>query len=119
MDEQTFDAEWRRGTVSVTKGQLERLKERREVTFFVVEGVGDFPLDMLRFDECWPVAGEDAILMMIPYPEDSDWAGVSADRRGGGKHRRRIHMGAARAGLPAPTVARWESFGWRVLPEGK
>lgn len=66
---------------------------RRELVDFTVQGTGPFPLDMLRFDECWPVADEDVRALE-------------------GLHfqlaiiRMRSHRG--------PTTGRWNSFGWRV-----
>ena len=54
---------------------------------YVVTGRGEFPVDMMRYDQAWPL---DPIL--------------SSDRR------RSITM----RGLAEPTIARWASFGWSV-----
>lgn len=66
---------------------------------FVVTGDGDFPFDMLRYDECWPVDIESAMAMRTdsePTPQ----------------HRRVLHLASDLEG--APNVARWKSQGWTV-----
>jgi hypothetical protein len=60
---------------------------------FVVEGAGQFPVDMLRYDRCSPYASEDV-----------HWCFAS------GTNRRSAMMVAHQP----PTVARWASFGWTV-----
>jgi hypothetical protein len=67
-----------------------------------VEGTDPFPLDMLRYDNCWPTReGE-----VEPAPGT-----------------RRVHVGTARA-VQYPVVDgfggpfhddRWASFGWHVI----
>lgn len=64
-----------------------------QVQAFTVEGAGQFPIDMLRYDACWPSTQQD----------------VAAIERIG--TRRRIQL----RGITAPTAARWKSFGWAVL----
>lgn len=71
---------------------------------FKVRGVGCFPLDMLRYDACWPATGADASAMYF-YPGDpangDDYSvTLSTDC---------VH---------APTIDRWASFGWTVIDEG-
>lgn len=61
---------------------------------YVVEGDGDFPIDMLRFDLCWPATERDA--MVVGY-----------------RGKRTVMI----RGLKVPTEGRWASFGWTV-PEG-
>jgi hypothetical protein len=63
---------------------------------YVVEGRGDFPVDMLRYDRAF-------CLTPIPHPH-LPWYG----------RKFRVVLGFAEN--YAPTVARWESFGWRVGP---
>lgn len=72
---------------------------------FTVEGRGEFPTDMLRYDACWPYGSADAaaILQSIVVAE-----------RGVGSETRRINLSTD--WRPAPTVGRWDSFGWRVVP---
>jgi len=67
-----------------------------EVTDFAVTGRGDFPWDMLRFDECWPTGIEDGNAI----------GGVSQR----GTDRRSVRLRTHRIG--GPSLKRWESFGW-------
>ena len=76
-------------------------------TVFVVQGTYPFPADMLRYDACWPVSTEDAVNLA----ETCRW-----DRRkneDGSKRTRRVKL--LTHALSAPTVGRWESFGWKVI----
>jgi len=72
---------------------------------FTVSGKVPFPLDMLRYDACWPVTGEDAAEM-----EDSIHR--RRDPKSGLMIRRRIKLTTSNES--APTVGRWESFLWEV-----
>ncbi len=66
---------------------------------FVVEGRGVFPLDMLRYDECYPVNGDDAALLDSFVQE-----------------RRKIMLRSlSQMQYGKPTVERWRSFGWSVV----
>lgn len=69
---------------------------------FTVEGQGDFPFDMLRYDACWP------------YSEGLDSRRLAA---GSGmeplRERRRIVLQSKQE--CGPTPGRWESFGWQVV----
>jgi hypothetical protein len=65
---------------------------------YLVEGVGDFPFDMLRYDNCWPATEADAYKLLA--------------RQGKDRARPRIVM---LRGLRPPTVGRWESFSWKVV----
>lgn len=62
---------------------------------FEVSGAGQFPFDMLRYDSCWPRRQTDVL----------DMTSARAGQRT-----------VSLLGLSAPTVARWESFGWTVMP---
>lgn len=61
---------------------------------FTVNGRGEFPIDMLRHDRCWPVENMEAVQR---YNEDAvsvvlytdDWHQI--------------------------TLGRWKSFGWTVI----
>jgi hypothetical protein len=65
-----------------------------------VQGVGEFPLDMLRYDRCTPHREEDSARI----PIDS--------RRTAGEW---VEIQAATDSKVVPwTVARWHSFGWRI-----
>ncbi|MAG26344.1 hypothetical protein CMI47_12410 [Candidatus Pacearchaeota archaeon] len=67
---------------------------------FTVEGRGTFPLDMLRYDCCWPVSSEDAANI------DSDY----------NRERRVVNlkMVSWQGAQGQPTVERWRSFLWGV-----
>jgi hypothetical protein len=67
---------------------------------FIVEGTFDFPIDMLRFDRCWPKHESD----------DSASIAGSLSRIGRNFNKRAIKL----VGLNEPTVGRWSSFGWTV-----
>lgn len=65
---------------------------------FTVRGRGEFPLDMLRYDSCWPFSSLDAVKM----------------RREGEKREVVLRTVVYKSGVVA-TVGRWHSFGWKVL----
>lgn len=69
---------------------------------FTVVGNGSFPVDMLRYDQCWPakeatdsVALATSLMRVNSYKDDQ---------------RRNVTL----IGLRAPTEGRWQSFGWKV-----
>jgi len=66
---------------------------------FTVEGLGEFPLDMLRYDRCFPRTGMDCD--SITYKGE----------------RRQVTLVALNRDsyLWKPTYGRWESFGWNVV----
>jgi hypothetical protein len=66
---------------------------------FTVEGTGNIPTDMLRYDQCWPYSTMDAVGMFREYGEPL-------------LSRRQIRLCSI---ARVPTAARWESFGWRVV----
>lgn len=68
---------------------------RFELVSFTVTGSNEFPLDMLRYDRCWPATASDA----------------SAIRRAAGAAR---SITLQSIGFSSPTIKRWESFGWTV-----
>lgn len=59
---------------------------------FKVEGSGQFPLDMLHHDSCWPATSEDAALLL------------RTDRR-------TVELRTSHR----VTAPRWFSFGWTVV----
>lgn len=74
---------------------------RFEVIEFTVAGTGTFPLDMLRYDRCWPKTQEDTNAV-----------------RAGTNHPSKTHplpVTLHSIGAAAPTIGRWESYGWRVI----
>lgn len=64
---------------------------------FLVEGDGEFPYDMLRYEQCWPATSSDALAMEY---RDS---------------KRRVRL--ATDSLYQPHTARWDSFQWHVINE--
>ena len=69
----------------------------REFYRYEVQGVGPFPLDMLRYDSAWPANQESASRMVTGRREPEG--------------RRIITL----ASHHHPTEDRWSSFGWTVL----
>lgn len=73
----------------------------RKLYTFTVEGRGPFPIDMLRYDSCWPQSeGSDS------YEID-----ISHQPRRAGQREHRVTL----CGITEPTAARWESFGYAVV----
>ena len=73
---------------------------------FVVVGRGDFPVDMLRYDECYPVDSE-GVHNIIHRSYD-----VNPNTGHHFQVGREVRLATnKRFGL---TAARWESFGWKV-----
>lgn len=75
-------------------------RKQGERWMFTVQGSGEFPFDMLRYDECWPY-----------YGEDSTRLSGSFDRA-----LRRVVLATRKEGNP--TDGRWHSFGWEVVEVG-
>ena len=70
---------------------------------FEVEGSGDFPFDMLRYDSCWPVReGTDTGSLAITYGRPLPMRRIRLARYV--FHRQEV-----------PTSGRWKSFLWRVV----
>lgn len=68
----------------------------KKVTYkFRVQGTGRFPLDMLRYDSCWPWSQEDVRAL-------DGWQDMT-----GGTPRVVLLEG-----ISEPTEERWASFGW-------
>lgn len=76
------------------------MKYLHEATF---KGRGYFPVDMLRYDSCWPATQEDASHLVIDIRVKDDT--VITVRRWSDKR------GSAEAWTPK----RWESFGWKLV----
>lgn len=71
--------------------------KRNEPVFAFVYGEGAFPMDMLRYDTCWPAHGTDVMQL-----DAREYRGVCL-----GRHARERND-------PGWTTERWESFGWTV-----
>lgn len=65
-------------------------------SFVTVQGRGTFPLDMLRYDSCFPASETDTHTIRRTGP-------------------RRVLLVRMTLGDGMPSVARWRSFGWDVV----
>lgn len=74
------------------------MTQRPEPASYIVEGRGEFPLDMLRKDNSWPAGQADALAM-----------NATIER---GAPKRRVTLFTLERFI---TEKRWESFGWRVV----
>jgi hypothetical protein len=72
--------------------------EKRYGWRFIVVGCGNFPTDMLRYDECFPVDETEARSMFSPNLE-----------------RRTVRLERWSGHPNPPTEDRWQSQGWEVL----
>lgn len=75
-------------------------RRKGEILYFAVQGSGQFPFDMLRYDCCWPVREGHDTGRMAPLP---------GERLG-----RRVLLMATRSER-GPTEGRWASFNWQVV----
>lgn len=75
-----------------------------KATTFIVKGKGRFPIDMLRYDDCWPVTAVDSGMI-----EDSltGEAWTSAIRKG-------YKVKLTTNKRYGPTEERWNSFMFKV-----
>lgn len=71
-------------------------------TVVTVRGRGDFPIDMLRYDACFPKTAEDA-------------SAISGEGLGGILNERIVKLIRRSPSDGPPTAGRWSSFGWTVL----
>jgi hypothetical protein len=67
---------------------------------FTVEGKGEFPFDILRYDQCWPKRESEDSVSLAPFERGSRF-----------RETRQVTL----VGMSEPTDGRWRSFGWRVL----
>jgi hypothetical protein len=77
-------------------------RQMAKVWDFTVTGRGRFPLDMLRYDACYPSDQEAATLMDHTFA----YGGFKGD-----PNPTSIKL---RSRTGAPTPERWSSFGWKV-----
>lgn len=73
-------------------------------TEVTVEGRGAFPVDMMRYDTCYPATESDANAIRESFADPSGVTRVRLNRRSVSDRE--------------PQYARWESFGWRVVATG-
>ena len=69
---------------------------------FTVEGTFPFPVDMLRYDRCYPADSESAINITYSNNHESGGLQVTLIARVESKQWK-------------PTEGRWQSFGWKVV----
>ena len=78
--------------------------EERVIHRFIVKGTGSFPIDMLRYDQCFPDDQESAAKIA-----NSVYHSRMATQDG------EICLAAWRLIGWEPTKKRWESFLWKVV----
>lgn len=84
----------------MTPTHTRRPKQSKVYLFAVkVEGCGHFPVDMLRYDGCYPASERDSALT-----DNSTHQG-----------RRVVSLRMVDYNPGGPTAARWESFTWKVV----
>lgn len=67
---------------------------------FTVEGHGSFPMDMLRYDMCWPIDAA-AVDQLSMEPVNPDYFKT-----------RQVKLCSSCSRI---TINRWMSFGWKVV----
>lgn len=82
------------------------MSERVRFLSFTVRGKGHFPVDMLRYDHCWPADQEQVAALIHEIGMPSQW--VERDIRLTG-----FTYGTGSSGGVNPD--RWASFGWKVI----
>lgn len=73
-------------------------------TEVTVEGTGAFPIDMLRYDTCYPATEKDANAIRETFLDSKGVTRVTLNRRSVSDRE--------------PQYARWQSFGWHVVATG-
>jgi len=76
-------------------------------TYFTVRGRGEFPWDMLRYDQCWPDTASDLAKILPRYETGDPREAFQA---------RDIRLGTAKNWMSI-TRKRWESFDWFILED--
>ena len=75
-------------------------------------GALDFPMDMLRYDRCYPVTTEDAraikLALILPYAPDMTYADDHLDKLFKGT----IEL---QSNDRKPSSEAWEAHGWLVI----
>lgn len=75
------------------------------LTTFTVRGRGEFPLDMLRYDMCFPAGATHQIASKRRLMSQDALA-----------PEREVVLQRVTDGPWTPTEDRWRSFGWHVVP---
>lgn len=76
---------------------------------FIVEGTPPFPLDMLRYDRCFHLRGQDSVLLGLSYREY-----LEGNYNDGEPLKIELLM-PVEAKSQEPTTGRWQSFGWKII----
>lgn len=86
-------------TSTLISRKLDATERPKAMYRYCVTGTGLFPIDMLRYDSCWPYSSGDGLVM------------VSRETPG---KARTVKLGS----YGPPTEGRWQSFGWTVSKYG-
>jgi hypothetical protein len=78
---------------------------KRTRTQFLVKGADPFPVDMLRYDCCWPMQETDSYAIMSSVERSPSYR----------TEPRVIELVTEKEGQI--TIGRWQSFGWTVFYE--
>lgn len=81
---------------------------RKHITSFKVKGTLAFPIDMLRYDECYP-RGQDDVMVLTDSIADHERGQYTPSETSVELTHTDFHKGWM------PTNQRWESFGWEVV----
>jgi hypothetical protein len=74
---------------------------------FTVKGRGQFPLDMLRYDMCWPQTTQDVSIITGSIGlKDQDIMDQHGPKGG---------YTVSLQALQPPSIKRWESLGWPAV----
>lgn len=76
-----------------------------KVNYAIVRGKLPFPVDMLRYDKCYPATEQDSMLILQSI--EREWPGEFKITE--------ISVGIIFEKGTSLTIARWESFGWTAL----
>lgn len=75
---------------------------------FSVQGRGAFPLDMLRYDGCYPRSSEDVDGISLTVHN-------AREEYSKPRYVRLTRLGATKSDAERVTPGRWASFGWNVV----
>jgi hypothetical protein len=88
------------GEQAITERKLDADERPRKIYTATFKGSGAFPLDMLRYDRCWPRNSDQIPDMALQHFS-----------------RRFLETRTVTVSSYQPfTIARWRSFGWDVVP---
>lgn len=85
---------------------MRRAKIEYRKTFIIVRGHGDFPFDMLRYDNACPATSADVSCMLDPERRNTPFLTTRDVKL------ERFSLDGGKA-----EHARWKSFGWEVVDD--